>query len=76
MNFVSDVAIWDAPGAAMFVWLTIKNVDHISDDFIDKCLKNLVFIVPGFAFYGNDRLSPCIRLAFSMIEEHEIEEVG
>lgn len=59
----------------MFVWITIKHTDHISDEFIDTCIKNLVLVCPGFAFYGKGRGSPCIRLAFSMINEHRIEEV-
>ncbi|XP_065207240.1 kynurenine/alpha-aminoadipate aminotransferase, mitochondrial-like [Planococcus citri] len=69
-----DIATWDVPEAGFFVWLTIKNVDHISEDFINKCFKNLVLIVPGFAFYAKEKLSPCIRLCFSLVEEDEIIE--
>ncbi|XP_065204007.1 kynurenine/alpha-aminoadipate aminotransferase, mitochondrial-like [Planococcus citri] len=73
-KYFSDVATWNIPGAGLFVWLTIKNVDHISDGFINKCLKELVFVVPGFSFYGKNRLSPNLRLCFSLLEKDEIEE--
>ncbi|XP_065207241.1 kynurenine/alpha-aminoadipate aminotransferase, mitochondrial-like [Planococcus citri] len=73
-KYMHGLATWNVPEGAMFVWLTINDIDHISDEFIQKCIENLVFICPGFVFYGKERQSPCIRLAFSTVNENQIEQ--
>ena len=73
MRHMPDGARWTTPKGGFFSWLTLPDgVD--STDLAARAAAQGVGIVPGTLFFADGSGNDSIRLAFSMVDESQIDE--
>lgn len=75
------LASWVTPVAGMFFWVKLHLPPEAdapegnSSQVIKKnAVKNNVLAVPGESFYADGRITPYVRLSFSVIAEEDMQE--
>jgi 2-aminoadipate transaminase len=65
-------ARWTTPRGGFFSWLTLPNVD--TTELARRAVERSVGIVPGSLFFPDGRGADSVRLAFSLVDEAQIDE--
>jgi len=80
-NQQGALASWVKPVAGMFFWVKLhlpSETDAPEGNSSQVIAKNAVghnvLAVPGASFYAGDRITPYVRLSFSVIPEEDMEE--
>jgi 2-aminoadipate transaminase len=68
----ADEATWTRPSGGFFSWLTLARGDTV--ELAKKAMAEGVAFVPGAPFYPDGSGSNTLRLAFSRVDDGEIDE--
>ena len=75
-TYLKDKCEWNVPSGGMFHWMNIVGIDN-SEQLIKEKAKDVnVLLLPGNAFYVDERAKKCsfVRASYSIACEEEMEE--
>ena len=65
-------ARWTTPQGGFFSWLTLPGVD--ASELARRAVEQGVAVVPGMLFFADGRGADSLRLSFSLVDAHQIDD--
>lgn len=72
-NSMTDRVRWQEPRGGFFLWLRLPDRMN-SRDLMPAATQERVGFLPGYFFYPDRRPTEAVRLGFTTLEDHRIEE--